>query len=30
MERGRYRAVQLAAVEKWAPVEADGEAWFGF
>jgi glyoxylase-like metal-dependent hydrolase (beta-lactamase superfamily II) len=30
MERSRYRAVQIAAVKKWAPVEADGEAWFGF
>ena len=29
-ERGRYRAVQIAAVKTWAPVEADGEAWFGF
>jgi len=24
-ERGRYRAVQIAAVKTWAPVEADGE-----
>jgi glyoxylase-like metal-dependent hydrolase (beta-lactamase superfamily II) len=30
MERSRYRAVQIAAVKKWAPVEADREAWFGF
>jgi glyoxylase-like metal-dependent hydrolase (beta-lactamase superfamily II) len=22
--------VQIAAVKTWAPVEADGEAWFGF
>jgi glyoxylase-like metal-dependent hydrolase (beta-lactamase superfamily II) len=29
-ERGRYRAVQIAAVKTWAPVDADGEAWFGF
>jgi glyoxylase-like metal-dependent hydrolase (beta-lactamase superfamily II) len=29
-ERGRYRAVQIAAVRKWAPVETDGETWFGF
>ncbi len=29
-ERGRYCAVQIAAVKTWAPVEADGEAWFGF
>ena len=27
--RARYRAVQIAS-KKWAPVEADGEAWFGF
>jgi glyoxylase-like metal-dependent hydrolase (beta-lactamase superfamily II) len=27
---GRYRAAQIAAVKTWAPVEADGEAWFGF
>jgi glyoxylase-like metal-dependent hydrolase (beta-lactamase superfamily II) len=30
LERGRYRAVQIAAVRTWAPVDADGEAWFGF
>ena len=29
-ERSRYRAVQIAAVKKWAPVEEDGESWFGF
>jgi glyoxylase-like metal-dependent hydrolase (beta-lactamase superfamily II) len=29
-EQARYRAVNIAAVKKWAPVEADGEAWFGF
>ena len=29
-ERGRYRAVQLAAVKKWAPVETEGDVWFGF
>ena len=30
VERNRYRAVQLAGVAKWAPVEADGEDWCGF
>jgi glyoxylase-like metal-dependent hydrolase (beta-lactamase superfamily II) len=29
-ERSRYRAVQIAAVTKWAPIEEDGESWFGF
>jgi glyoxylase-like metal-dependent hydrolase (beta-lactamase superfamily II) len=29
-ERSRYRAVQIAAVKKWAPVEEEGETWFGF
>ena len=29
-ERTRYRAAQIAAVKKWAPVEEDGESWFGF
>jgi glyoxylase-like metal-dependent hydrolase (beta-lactamase superfamily II) len=30
MERSRYRAVQIASVKKWAPLEEDGETWFGF
>jgi glyoxylase-like metal-dependent hydrolase (beta-lactamase superfamily II) len=29
-ERGRYRAAQIAAVKKWAPIEEAGESWFGF
>jgi glyoxylase-like metal-dependent hydrolase (beta-lactamase superfamily II) len=29
-ERGRYRAVQLAAVKKWAIVKEEGESWCGF
>jgi glyoxylase-like metal-dependent hydrolase (beta-lactamase superfamily II) len=29
-ERGRYRAAQIAAVKKWAPVNEEGESWFGF
>ena len=29
-ERGRYRAVQIAAVKKWAVVKDEGESWFGF
>ena len=29
-ERNRYRAVQIASVRKWAPLEEDGESWFGF
>ena len=30
-ERTRYRKAQLSAVEKWAPVEAEGgDTWFGF
>ena len=29
-ERSRYRAVQIAEVKKWAPVEEEGESWFGF
>jgi glyoxylase-like metal-dependent hydrolase (beta-lactamase superfamily II) len=29
-ERSRYRVVQIAAVKKWAPVEEEGESWFGF
>ena len=30
-ERSRYRAVQIAAVKKWAVVEEEeGESWFGF
>jgi glyoxylase-like metal-dependent hydrolase (beta-lactamase superfamily II) len=29
-ERGRYRAVQIAAVKKWAVVKEEGETWFGF
>jgi glyoxylase-like metal-dependent hydrolase (beta-lactamase superfamily II) len=29
-ERSRYRAVQIAAVKKWAPVKEEGESWFGF
>jgi glyoxylase-like metal-dependent hydrolase (beta-lactamase superfamily II) len=29
-ERGRYRAAQLSAVSNWAPIEPDGETWFGF
>ena len=29
-ERSRYRAVQIAAVKKWAAVEEEGESWFGF
>ena len=29
-ERNRYRAVQIAAVRKWVPVEEEGESWFGF
>ncbi len=29
-ERSRYRAVQIAGVKKWMPVEEDGESWFGF
>ena len=29
-ERNRYRAVQIAAVRKWAAVEEEGESWFGF
>ena len=30
IERTRYRAVQIAAVKKWAAVEEEGESWFGF
>ena len=30
IERSRYRAVQISAVKKWAPVEEEGETWFGF
>ena len=30
MERNRYRRAQLSGVANWAPVEEDGEAWFGF
>ena len=29
-ERARYRAAQLAKVANWAPVDIDGEDWFGF
>ena len=29
-ERSRYRVVQIAAVKKWAPLEEEGESWFGF
>ena len=29
-ERSRYRAAQIAAVKKWAPVKEEGESWFGF
>lgn len=29
-ERGRYRAAQIAAVKRWAPIEEAGESWFGF
>ena len=29
-ERSRYRAVQIAAVKKWAVVKEEGESWFGF
>ena len=29
-ERSRYRAAQIAAVKKWAPVKEVGESWFGF
>jgi glyoxylase-like metal-dependent hydrolase (beta-lactamase superfamily II) len=29
-ERLRYRAAQIAAVKKWAPIEEAGESWFGF
>jgi glyoxylase-like metal-dependent hydrolase (beta-lactamase superfamily II) len=29
-ERLRYRAVQIAAVKKWAAVEEEGDSWFGF
>ena len=29
-ERLRYRAVQIAGVNKWAPLEETGESWFGF
>jgi glyoxylase-like metal-dependent hydrolase (beta-lactamase superfamily II) len=29
-ERDRYRAVQIAAVKKWAVVKEEGESWFGF
>jgi glyoxylase-like metal-dependent hydrolase (beta-lactamase superfamily II) len=29
-ERSRYRVAQLSSVAKWAPIEADGEPWFGF
>ncbi len=29
-ERMRYRPSQLADVASWAPVEVDGEVWFGF
>jgi glyoxylase-like metal-dependent hydrolase (beta-lactamase superfamily II) len=29
-ERARYRAVQIAAVKKWAVVKEEGESWFGF
>jgi glyoxylase-like metal-dependent hydrolase (beta-lactamase superfamily II) len=30
VERGRYRAVQISAVRKWAVVKEEGESWFGF
>ncbi len=30
MERNRYRNAQLSEVARWAPVEADGDDWFGF
>jgi glyoxylase-like metal-dependent hydrolase (beta-lactamase superfamily II) len=30
LERSRYRAAQIAAVRKWAPVEESGESWLGF
>ncbi|MFZ0604180.1 MAG: MBL fold metallo-hydrolase [Roseiarcus sp.] len=29
-ERSRYRAAQISAVKKWAPVKEEGEPWFGF
>ncbi|MGD0187869.1 MAG: MBL fold metallo-hydrolase [Roseiarcus sp.] len=29
-ERMRYRPAQLAGVSNWAPVETQGERWFGF
>ena len=29
-ERNRYRSVQISAVSNWAPVELDGDDWFGF
>ncbi|HTX66499.1 MAG TPA: hypothetical protein VMD31_12070, partial [Opitutaceae bacterium] len=29
-ERTRYRAAQLSPVARWAPVEPDGDTWFGF
>jgi glyoxylase-like metal-dependent hydrolase (beta-lactamase superfamily II) len=30
IERTRYRSAQLSGVVKWAPLEEDGEHWFGF
>jgi glyoxylase-like metal-dependent hydrolase (beta-lactamase superfamily II) len=29
-ERNRYRVPQIASVKTWAPLEEDGESWFGF
>jgi glyoxylase-like metal-dependent hydrolase (beta-lactamase superfamily II) len=29
-ERSRYRPAQFSDVAKWAPVEAEGDDWFGF
>jgi glyoxylase-like metal-dependent hydrolase (beta-lactamase superfamily II) len=29
-ERNRYRKAQIAAVKTWAPLEEEGESWFGF
>jgi glyoxylase-like metal-dependent hydrolase (beta-lactamase superfamily II) len=29
-ERNRYRKAQIASVKTWAPLEEEGETWFGF